>query len=111
MSNEARKLADMVHDAVDRGATTAQEIHKAVADLPLEVLEEIEPLEKLVKRVRKAQDRSIAAVYDLVRGINEEVAKVTRDILPDGRGVRRGGRSRTTARRTSRSKSRRKKAS
>lgn len=108
MSNEARNLADLVHDAVDRGATTAQEIHKAVADLPLDVLEEIKPLETLVKRVRKAQDRSISAVYDLVRGINEEVAKVTRDILPNGR-VRRGRRSRTAARRASRSKSRRKK--
>lgn len=108
MTNEAKNLADVVHDAVDRGASTAQEIHKAVADLPLDVLEEIKPLEKLVKRVRKAQDRSISAVYDLVRGINEEVAKVTRDIVPDGR-ARRGGRSRTTARRTSRTKSRRKK--
>jgi hypothetical protein len=102
MSNEARKLADMVHDAVNRGATTAQEIHKSIADLPLEVLEEIEPLEKLVKRVRKAQERSITAVYDLVRGINEEVAKVTRDVLPEGRVARRSGRSRTSARRTSR---------
>lgn len=106
MSNEARKLADMVHDVVARGATTAQEIHQAVAALPLEVLEEIEPLEKLVKQVRKTQERSISAVYDLVRGINEEVAKVTRDILPNGRAPRRGRRSRTTARRTSRDKPR-----
>jgi hypothetical protein len=92
MSNETRKLADMVHDAVNRGATTAQEIHKSIADLPLEVLEEIEPLEKLVKRVRKAQERSISAVYELVREINDEVAKVTRDILPEGRVARRGTR-------------------
>jgi hypothetical protein len=105
MTNEARTLADVVHDAVARGATTAQEIHKAVADLPLDVLEQFEPLERLVKRVRKTQDHSINAVYDLVRGINEEVAKVTRDIFPEGR-VRRGGRSRMAARRTNRSKSR-----
>jgi hypothetical protein len=100
MSNEARKLADVVHDAVNRGATTAEEIHKSIADLPLEVLEEIEPLEKLAKRVRKAQERSISAVYDLVRGINEEVAKAMRDLLPE----RQGGRSRTAGRRTSRKK-------
>jgi hypothetical protein len=100
MTNEARRLADMVHEAVDRGATTAEEIHKSIADLPLEVLEEIEPLEKLARRVRKAQERSITAVYDLVRGINEEVAKVTRDILPEGRGKR----SRTAGQRASRKK-------
>jgi hypothetical protein len=110
MSNEARKLADVVHDAVDRGANTAEEIHKSIADLPLEVLEEVEPLKKLVNRVRKVQERSISAVYELVRGINEEVAKITRDVLPNGRGARQGGRSRTTTRQKARTKSRRKKA-
>jgi len=110
MNNDARKLADMVHDAVDRGATTAEEIHKSIADLPLEVLEEVEPLKRLVKRVRKAQERSISAVYELVRGINEEVARVTRDVLPNGRGARQGGRSRTTTQQKSRTKTRRKKA-
>ena len=79
--SERKDIADLVQEAIDRGATTAEDIHKSIANLPLRMLEEIEVLRKPVREVRRVQDRSIGAVYDLIRQINERVAKLASDML------------------------------
>lgn len=43
-SSERKPLAKFVQDAIDKGATTVEEIHKSIADLPLKILEESELL-------------------------------------------------------------------
>lgn len=63
---------------VDRNTDAAERIHRAVAGFPLDVLEQIDRLERPVARVRKLQDRSIGATYDLVRGIEREIAQLVR---------------------------------
>ena len=78
---QAKSLADLIEEAVDNGATTVEEIHKAIADLPLKMLEEIKLLKKPVRQVRKVQDRSIGAVYNLIRAINEQVAELAGKVL------------------------------
>jgi len=67
---------------VDRNTQAVERIHRAIAAFPLDVLEQIDRLERPVARVRKLQDRSISATYDLVRGIEREVVQLVR--LPDG---------------------------
>ena len=71
--------------AVDEGANTAEDIHKRIANLPFEVLGETGPLENTVKRARKLSDRSIHAVYELVRDINHQVVQLANDVLPPPR--------------------------
>lgn len=71
--------------AVDEGANSAEDIHKRLANLPLDVLGESGALEGTVKRVRRFQDRSIHAVYQLVRDINHEVVRFASDVLPPRR--------------------------
>ncbi len=63
---------------VDRNTEAAERIHRALAGFPLDVLEQLDRLERPVARVRKLQDRSIGATYDLVRGIEREVARLVR---------------------------------
>jgi transposase len=65
---------------VDEGASTAEEIHKAVADLPLEVLEKLDIFKETAKDVRKIQDTSIGAIYDVIHRVNREVAKLAREL-------------------------------
>jgi hypothetical protein len=77
----AQRLADLIQDAVDKGATTVEEVHKSIADLPLKMLEEIQFLKKPVKEVRRVQDRSIGAVYNLIRRINDQVGTLAADVL------------------------------
>lgn len=76
-----RRLTDLIQEAIDEGATTVEEIHKSIADLPLRILEEIKFLRKPIKEVRRVQDRSIGAVYDLLREINEQIGKLAADML------------------------------
>jgi hypothetical protein len=78
--SQVTSLADVVQRAVDEGANTVEEIHKAVADLPLEVLEKLDIFKQTVKDVRKIQDTSIGAIYDVIHRVNGEVAKLAREL-------------------------------
>ena len=81
---DLRKLADAVQREVDAGADTVEEIHRAIAALPLDVLEKLDVFEATVRDVRKAQAASIGAVYKLIHKVNHEVGKLAADLL-DGR--------------------------
>jgi hypothetical protein len=76
-----RQPKGRVKRVVDRNTEAIERIHRAVVGFPLDVLEQIERLERPVARVRKLQDRSITATYDLVRGIEREVGQLVR--LPE----------------------------
>jgi hypothetical protein len=79
--SEATRLADLVRERVDEGATTVEEIHKAIADLPLEVLQRMDVFTETVKDVRRIQDSSIGAVYDVIRKVNHEVTRLAGELL------------------------------
>lgn len=86
--DEARKLADLVQREIDNGATTVEEIHKAIANLPLDILERLDVFEEMVKDVRKVQDTSIGAIYDVIRTVNHEVGNYAKELL-EGRRTRK----------------------
>jgi hypothetical protein len=86
-------LADVIRKAVDEGATTAEDIHKAVADLPLEMIARLDGFEDALKDVRRVQKESIGAIYDLIRRINRDVTRLADDALRSRvRGIRARGR-------------------
>ena len=76
---------------VARTAKAAENVHRAVAGLPLDLLEQVEGLKRPVARVRKLQDRSITATYDMLRGVNREVV----DLLHEARGQKEPKRRKT----------------
>jgi uncharacterized membrane-anchored protein YhcB (DUF1043 family) len=80
MTNK-KTLTRMIQDEIDKGATTVEEIHKAVADLPLKVLEGSELLKRPAKEVRRVQDHTIGAIYDLIRDVNEKVGDFASALL------------------------------
>ena len=96
--NTVREISDLIHDAIATGATSVEEIHKSIAELPLEVLEEVEPLRKVAREVRQAQDRSISAVYRLIRKVNDQVQKLGADVLSEVSNVARKRQARKTKR-------------
>ena len=96
-SIEKRKaLASFIQDAIDKGATTVEEIHKSIADLPLKMLEESELLRGSAKEVRRVQDHTIGAIYDVIRGINQEVGTLASELLAEA-ATRRGARAEASA--------------
>ena len=92
---ERKSVARLVQDAIDRGATTVEEIHKTIADLPLKILEERELLRGPAKQVRRVQDQTIGAVYGLIREVNRQVGNLATDLLnrrgPGAERKRQGG--------------------
>jgi hypothetical protein len=99
-----KDIADLVEEAIDRGATTVEEIHKAIADLPLKVLEEIRILKKPIKEFRRVQDHSIGVVYDLIRQINERVSKLASNMLRKRKAPARRRKAPATSARASRTR-------
>ena len=95
-SEKRKALASFIQDAIDKGATTVEEIHKSIADLPLKMLEESELLRGSAKEVRRVQDHTIGAIYDVIRGINREVGTLASELLAEA-VKRRGARAEASA--------------
>ncbi len=102
--SEAVRLVSRLRRTVDRGADAAESVHKRVARLPLAAFEGVEGLEGALNDVRRIQDRSIGAVYDLVRDVNQELSRLAEGWLGTGGGRprRRVARKRARARAASR---------
>ena len=89
-----KTLTGLIEDAIDKGATTVEDIHKSIADLPLKVLEGSDVLRGPAKEVRRIQDHTIGAVYDLIRDINARIGRLASELLTEAsrRGAARARR-------------------
>ena len=79
--SDRKTLVRFIQEAIDDGATTVEEVHKSIADLPLKILEESEILREPAKEMIKVQDRTLGAIYDLIRDINEKVGGLASELL------------------------------
>ena len=85
-------LKDLIQQAVDRGATSVEQIHQYIADLPFEALERSGLLDTDKLKVREKKTRTIGMVYDAIRRINKQVGDLISDQfenLEDGQYVDR----------------------
>jgi hypothetical protein len=83
-------LKDLIQEAVDRGATSVEQIHQSIADLPFEALERLDLIEPHGLDLRETKTRTIGVVYDAIRRINREVGELISDQfenLENGRDV------------------------
>ena len=78
---EAKRLVDLVQREIDDGATSVEEIHKAIANLPLEVLDRLDIFQETSKGARKVREATIGAMYDVIRKVNDEVGELAKEIL------------------------------
>ena len=83
MTSDRQKLVKLIQDSIDKGATTVEEIHKSIADLPLKILEGSELLKGPAKQVRHLRDHRIGALYDVIRKVNEEVGTLASELLAE----------------------------
>ena len=72
-------LKDFVQQAIDRGATSVEAIHQHIAAIPFEVLEKSGLLDEDRHQLRQKQERTIGAVYDAIRRINQQVGELLSD--------------------------------
>ncbi len=86
--NKEPKLTRLVEEIIEKGASTAEEINRAILDLPVTMLDSL-GLEETAADVKKVQDRSIGAIYKLIRDINHKVADLASDLLEQKRKKRK----------------------
>ena len=86
MSDE-KALSELIEEVVDQGATTVEETHRAIAEMPLGVLDQLGLLERTTNDVRHIQDVSLGAIYGLIRAVNHKVAGLAGELL-EGRAQR-----------------------
>ena len=78
---DGKELTELIEGAIDRGASSVEEIHRSIANLPLQVMESLGLFERTARDVKRIQDESIGAVYDGIRRVNREVGRLAADLL------------------------------
>ena len=83
MMADARKMKGLVHEPVDKGITTVEEIHQSIAQASRKGLEEIAPkdVKPLVDLARDIYDTATQAVYETIRIINRQVSEISDEVL------------------------------
>ncbi len=71
---------DAVANAVEQSVNAAEEIHRSIANFPLDVIERANVVGDVVDEVRRIQNKGIDAVYGFVRGVNQEVNRLTHEL-------------------------------
>lgn len=75
-------LKDMVQEAVDKGATTVEEVHRTIAEVPIEQLEQAGLLDADGAQEKKDfHHRTVGTIYDAIRGVNRLVGEMASDIF------------------------------
>jgi len=78
---QLKNIKDLVQEAIDKGATTVEEVHQAVAAKPLELLEQMIPDKTPAKDIEAFQQKTIGSVYDMIRQVNQVVGEVAQGLL------------------------------
>lgn len=90
--NKLEMLKDMIQTAIDNGARTVEDVHKAIADLPFEILEKNGLLDDDKQQLRQRSQQTIGAVYGTIREINQKIGELASDMfetLEDSRHISR----------------------
>jgi hypothetical protein len=72
-------LKDFIQEAVDKGATSVEQVHQYIANLPFEALEKAGLLRNDRLGLRQKQRQTIGMVYDAIRRINREIGQLVSD--------------------------------
>ncbi len=76
-----KELKDLVQEAIDNGATTVEQIHKSLANMPFEVLEKINLNGATVDKLGNFQKETIGTVYDFIRSVNAKAGDIANELL------------------------------
>ncbi|KPA18330.1 hypothetical protein MHK_001438 [Candidatus Magnetomorum sp. HK-1] len=79
--SKLKGLKDLVQTAIDKGATSVEDVHKKIANMPINVLEKIGPIETPVKEIKQIHENTVGTVYDIIRLVNAEIGDIAEKMI------------------------------
>lgn len=76
--NRVEALKDLLQEAIDKGATSVEQIHKTIAAMPLSALKS---RGLISDEAAGKHDDSVGAVYDAIRRVNREVGELASGLI------------------------------
>jgi hypothetical protein len=84
-----KEIKDLVQETIDKGATTVEEVHQAIARMPIDVLERIAPGLPLTKTVGDVQKKTIGTMYEMIHVVNKTAGDIAEDLLAMARKAKK----------------------
>ena len=78
---DLKEIQQLVQDAIDNGATSVEQVHRNIANMPLDALGNIGGLEEHVQKARDFQDKTIGDIYEAIRSLNQKVGEIAKEQL------------------------------
>ena len=80
--NKLELLKDMVQEAIDKGATTVEDVHRTIAEVPIEQLERSGLLDADEAQEKKElHHRTVGTIYDAIRRVNSQVGEMASELF------------------------------
>ena len=80
--NKLELLKDMVQEAIDKGATTVEDVHRTIAEVPIEQMERTGLLDADEAQDKKdLHHRTVGTIYDAIRSINRQVGEMASELF------------------------------
>lgn len=81
---------DLIQQAIDKGATSVEQIHNTVVDVPFDVMTKLGIKAQTAQTVKQVHKQTIGSIYNTVRKINKHVGDMANDIfelIEDGKDI------------------------
>jgi hypothetical protein len=83
---EIKELTTLVEDVVDRGTAAVAEVHKSIARLPFDAVEQIPALAPPARKAREIHDSVIDLIYGSIRKVNHAVCEAVTTVAGEPPG-------------------------
>ena len=78
---DLKELKQKIKDAIDKGATDLEKIHKEILSMPLDYLAKIGPLEETAKGIKNFSNETVGSIYDFIRKLNQKIDEIATELL------------------------------
>ena len=81
---------DLIQQAVDKGATSVEQIHNTIVDVPFDVVTKLGIMEETAQTAKQVHKQTIGSIYNTIRKINQQVGYMANDIfelIDDGKYI------------------------
>ncbi len=70
-----------IEDTLNLGLSSAEQMHKAIAEAPLAFLESVEPIKEQVMGIREYQNKAITGFYIFLRDVNQRASQLSDNLI------------------------------